>query len=59
MDDLPARFSFVEQLFDEFSSSLEAVGADFVLKQEAASILSDVNTTFANSRDLAMNSLQV
>lgn len=59
VDDLPSRFSTVEQLLEEFGSSLEELGSDFVLKQEAAKILSDVNMTFTESRDLALNSLQV
>ena len=59
VDDLPSRFSMVEQLLEEFGSSLEELGSDFVLKQEAAKILSDVNMTFTESRDLALNSLQV
>lgn len=59
MDDLPSRFTAVEQLLEEFSDSLEATGSDFMLKQEAAKILSDVNQTFIESRDLALNALQV
>lgn len=59
VDDLPSRFNLVEQLLEEFSSSLDELGSDFVLKQEAAKILSDVNMTFTESRDLALNSLQV
>ena len=59
VDDLPSQFNLVEQLLEEFSGSLEALGSDFVLKQEAAKLLSDVNMTFTNSRDLALNSLQV
>jgi hypothetical protein len=59
VDDLPSRFTMVEQLLEEFGNSLDELGSDFVLKQEAASILSDVNRTFTESRDMALTSLQV
>ena len=59
IDALPSRFIMVEQLLEEFGSSLEELGSDFVLKQEAENILFDINGTFTESRDMALNSLQV
>ena len=59
VDDLPSRFNMVEQQIQQFSSSLGALGSEFVIKQEAERILSELNATFINSRDLAQSSLQV
>lgn len=59
VDNLLSRFNLVEQLLQQFSSSLDALPSDFVLKQEAEGILLDVNSTFTNARDLAQNSIQV
>lgn len=59
VDNLPSRFDLVEQFLQQFSSSLDALASDFVLKEEGERILSQANATFTSARDLAQNSLQV
>ena len=59
VDNLLSRFHLVEQMLQQFRSSLDAIPSDFVLKQDAEGILQDVNITFTNARDLAQNSVQV
>ena len=59
VNNMLSRFNLVEQMLQQFRSSLDALPSDFVLKQDAEGILLDVNTTFTNARDLAQNSVQV
>ena len=59
VDNLQSRFGVVDELLQQFRDSLEALSSDFVLKQEAEMILSNVNATFMNARDLSQNATQV
>ena len=59
MDNLPSRFGAVDELLQQFRSSLDSLTSDFVLRREAEMILSEINTTFTNARDLSQNAMQV
>ena len=59
LDSLPNRFERVQSLIEDFKVITDDIGTEFMLLNKSISVLTAINTTHADTYQLALASLQV